>query len=275
MLVRRKTMEIKDPRLTKLYGPSLERVSNGLPVFGDPHDGFTEFKKEKAAAVFFAGCAGRTLTVETTLKILSFLRALGVDFTVVNEKCAGCLHWASGAGLENYAGVATNIELIRATGARTVVTADPHVLEIMRRHAPYREAFETVHITEFLAGLQFKVRRAETPLAYHDPCFLGRRGGVFDAPRELIRRLGTEPIELKHHGADSLCCGSAEGTFILDSAVADGVAARRMAEVRASGATVLLTECPACISALRDAGGGSIRVFSITEYLADHYSGGG
>ncbi len=271
MFVRRKTMEIKDPRLMKLYGPSLERVANGQPVFGDPQIDLAEFRKEKAEMVFFVGCVGRTLTAQTTKKTLSFLRDLGADFTTIDEKCAGCIHWASGAGLENYAGVEANIEMIRATGARRVVTADPHVLEIMRSHPPYRDAFETVHLTEFLAGLQFKVRRAETPLAYHDPCFLGRRGGVFDAPRELIRRLGTEPIELKHHGPDSLCCGSAEGTFILDPAVADGVNARRMAEVRASGAQVLLTECPACIAAFRSTADKSVQVYSIAEYLADRY----
>jgi Fe-S oxidoreductase len=272
MLVRRKAMEIKDPKLMKIYGPSLERIAAGETVYGPAEDTFEDFKKEKAEFVFFAGCGGRSLTPKATRKILNFLRALGVDFTTIDERCAGCLHYATGAGLDDYAGAAANIESILATGARKVIVSDPHVMDIMKRHAHYSGAFEVVHITEFLSGLQFKVRRAETPLAYHDPCFLGRRGGVFDAPRELILRLGTEPIELKHNRADSLCCGSAEGTFILDAKVSDGVAARRAAEAHASGAQVLLTECPACISSFKGVSNTGLQIYSLAEYLADHYT---
>jgi len=275
MMVRRKAMEIKDPKLMKMYGPPLERVAGGETVYGPAADTFADFKKDKAEIVYFAGCGGRSLTPKATRKTLEFLRALGVDFTTIDERCAGCLHYATGAGLDGYPGAAANIAAVRAAGARKVVTADPHVLEILKRHAPYRDAFDAVHITEFLSGLRFKVRRAETPLAYHDPCFLGRRGGVFDAPRELIRRLGTEPVELKHNRADSLCCGSAEGTFILDATVSDGVTARRVAEARESGAPVLITECPACVYAFREAKNAGLQVYSLAEYLADHYTQGG
>ncbi|MFA6447866.1 MAG: (Fe-S)-binding protein [bacterium] len=275
MLVRRKAMEIKDPKLMKIYGPSLERIAAGETVYGPAEDTFEDFKKEKADIVYFAGCGGRSLTPKATRKVLEFLRALGIDFTTIDERCAGCLHQATGAGLGDYAGVAANIEAIRAAGARKVIVSDPHVMEIMKRHSPYSEAFEVVHITEFLAGIPFKVRRAETPLAYHDPCFLGRRGGVFEAPRELIRRLGTEPIELKHNRTDALCCGSAEGTFILDAKVADGVTARRLAEARESGAQTLLTECPACVSAFKGAATAGLQIYSLAEYLADHYTQSG
>lgn len=271
MMMRRKSMEIKDPRLAALYGPPIERVSKGETVFGPAEDAFADFRKEKAELVYFAGCAGRSFAAAATRRTLVFLKALNVDFTVVDERCAGCLHRMSGADLGAYDGVAANIERIRATGARKVITSDPHVLHLFKNHQPYKEAFDSEHITTFLNGLKFRVRPSGGLIVYHDPCFLGRRGGEFDAPRELIRRLGVEPLEMKHSRCDSLCCGSAEGTFILDAAVADGVAARRIAEARATGASTLLTECPACVSALRAASGGKISVFSIAEFLADHH----
>jgi len=274
MLVRRKAVEIADPHIIEQFNPIVEGVAMAGNVYGRCRDDFSAFSNPGAEILFFIGCAGRHRTQDSTLKALGLLKALDVNFTVIDERCCGAFHRSVGIKLEENSTVAENLKNILAARPKKLVTGCPHGFEVFGTCEPYRSEFrkngiEVIHISEFLAGIGFEVEKTEEKIAYHDPCFLGRRGGVYDAPRALIRRAGAEPVELPQCRENGLCCGSKDGTFIIDDKVAAALAEKRMKQAAEAGAETLLTECPACLAAFRGAGDGKIKIELVSAYLAD------
>jgi Fe-S oxidoreductase len=86
-------------------------------------------------------------------------------------------------------------------------------------------------------------------VAYHDPCYLGRHNGVFDPPRDVLKRLpGVELVELSDARENSLCCGGGGARIWMDTDKRERFADLRLAQAREVGADLLVTSCPYCIS---------------------------
>ena len=102
-------------------------------------------------------------------------------------------------------------------------------------------------------------------VAYHDPCYLGRHNGIFDPPRDVLRRLpGVELVELSDARENSLCCGGGGARIWMETDKRERFADLRLAQAREAGADLLVTACPYCISnfegsrlALLDGAGGN------------------
>lgn len=109
---------------------------------------------------------------------------------------------------------------------------------------------EVVHTTELFAGLIDRlptVAPGERGAAfYHDPCYLGRWMGVYEAPRKLLEKAGVTVREFSRSRAESECCGGGGVLPLTMPAAADAIADRRLDEVREAGATGLVTACPSC-----------------------------
>jgi len=90
-------------------------------------------------------------------------------------------------------------------------------------------------------------------VAYHDPCYLGRHNGIYDAPREVLKAIpGVELVELSRHHEDSLCCGGGGGRMWSDTPVAERFSVQRINDACAVGAQSLATACPYCVLMLTD-----------------------
>jgi Fe-S oxidoreductase len=101
-------------------------------------------------------------------------------------------------------------------------------------------------------------------VAYHDPCYLGRHAGVYDAPRELLRAVpDLELVELPRSRETALCCGGGGGGAWRETPQDERHALLRIDEVAGSGAEVLATACPLCLLMLEDA----VRVRGLEEGL--------
>ena len=86
-------------------------------------------------------------------------------------------------------------------------------------------------------------------VAYHDPCYLGRHNGIFDAPRNVLGSLpGVELVELPDHHENSLCCGGGGGRIWMHTDKEERFGDIRLAQAREVGAEVLVTSCPYCVS---------------------------
>lgn len=268
MMSRQKAVQAGESPIRNMYG---ERLA-GLEKYGNVHgagaEKFAEYSKEKADYVFFVGCAGSVLSSAETLKWLELLKALGVDFTVVADVCCGGFHRSAGMLGQDSPVVKNTLERIRATGTNRVLTACPHGLFTMRTHPEYKMNISVEHVVQFLSKLMPDFARERTPVTYHDPCFLGRRLGIYDAPRTLIAMAGAKLIEMPRNREKAYCCGSMDGEFIVDAKVSRAMAAERAAEAAATGASVLLTACSSCTRTLSDAAAG-MRVISIAEFLLE------
>jgi len=266
MHVRRKMFQADSGAVRGLYSERMEAFEKCGNSHGAGAEKFDDFKKEKAEYVFFVGCAGGVLSSKETATTLELLRRIGVDFTVVSDTCCGGFLRSAGMLEGEDSTVRAAIDKIRAAGTNKVITACPHGLFTMLNHPEYKMSIEPVHILQLLAKLDFECAHNREPVTYHDPCFLGRRCGVLDDPRMVIARTGAKLIEMPRSRERSYCCGSLEGEYIVDEAVARAMAAERMAEAKATGAGVLLTACSSCTRALSQADD-ELPVMSVAEFI--------
>lgn len=173
---------------------------------------------------------------------------------------------------------------LRSKGVKKVVTCDPHcarMFDLDYRQQPDFDdlGIDVVHHTELLARLveSLPLEASGGKVTLHDPCYLARGRGVTEEPRAVLRALGTELVEMPHHGVKTFCCGAGGAQlYIADDKVelpGGRVNYKRFEEVAASGADTVAVACPYCPIMLRDAAGQAgrdeVRIVDIAELVAE------
>ncbi|HUJ44299.1 MAG TPA: (Fe-S)-binding protein [Opitutaceae bacterium] len=194
------------------------------------------------------------------------LNALGIDFAILGneEKCAGdCgqLTWESGLfeTLTDY-----NMEIFKKYKFNRLITGDAHAYNAFRiRYPMYGFDYHVDHthmlLAEKLEQLKPKLaKKLNYTVTYHDSCCLGRRAGMYDEPRALLRAIpGVKIVEMVHNRANAICCGGGGGGMWLDtffkSKNMERLSERRVKEAIATGADVLAVSCPYEIYRFEDA----------------------
>lgn len=237
----------------------------------DEHEDFGRKRNIKAEVVFFIGCVGAYREDEATMATLDLLDRLKIDYTLIDEVC--CSGVLEDVGFELNEDLAKkNIERILATGAKTIVTGCPYCARTFNNKAGYEalknDGRRVIHISEFLKEIDFGVTTKER-VTYHDPCDLGRHCNIYEAPREIIRRIAPNFVELEHNRANALCCGAGGGVRGAFAKNSIGMARRRLAEVEAAGADILLTECNSCVHNLNNAKlrNQKFRIYTTTQFI--------
>jgi Fe-S oxidoreductase len=196
------------------------------------------------------------------------LTALGVDFAILGpeERSDGdSARLAGETGLFELL-AEQNIRTFGKYEFRRLVVMDPHAYNAFRNRYPALGwEGEVLHYTQLLAplvgGLTFR-GRVELDVTYHDPCYLGRNNGEYDAPRRLLEAIpGIRLAEMPHSRANGYCCGGGGGGMWLDGTVAPHVSERlserrvreAVATVGTNGAGVLSVACPYEPSRFEDA----------------------
>jgi Fe-S oxidoreductase len=205
---------------------------------------------------------------DATAETLDFLDGLGVDYTLVDEAC--CSGVLGDVGFEiNPALARRNIRTFLDTGAKKVITGCPYCFRTFTEkpeYAPLREAgVQVLHLSQFLQDMDFGVS-TDKVVTYHDPCDLGRHCGIYDAPRQTIRRIAPNFVELPHNRADAMCCGAGGG---VRAAYSIAMARNRLKEVEEVGAEILLTECNSCLHNLSNAKlrKQRFRIYTTTQFI--------
>jgi Fe-S oxidoreductase len=267
MMVRKKAVQAHQDPIFEQYKIQINNLSTAGTVHGKSEVNLSKFKKSTAEYVFFAGCTDRAIAPEETLISLELLKHVGVDFTVIDDSCCGGFHRSAGMIHEFLPQIQQNIEKILACGTNKVIFSCPHGLYTMRTHPMYHEKLESFHITQVLNALEFEIEPSSEIVTFHDPCFLGRKCGIYSQPRELIARTGAEFREISQNQDLSVCCGSREGEFTLDEKTASDMAKSRIQQAERTKAGILLTACNACRSSLFSASKSDISIMSISEFL--------
>jgi Fe-S oxidoreductase len=156
-------------------------------------------------------------------------------------------------------------------GYARVVVACPACAWAMKREYPAHGVPlrpQVVHTTEFIAEFVERLPHPEKRGAafYHDPCYLGRHLGVYDAPRKLLARAGSEVRELSRARAESECTGGGGVLPLTRPETADAMAAWRLTEVKEAGASEVVTACPTCKHRLSRDG---VRARDVIEVLEE------
>jgi len=213
----------------------------------------------------------------TLAALMTLLQRAGVDFAVLGTTEADCGDLARRLGDEaTFQDLARrNIEALGSVTFRRIVTADPHALHVLRNEYPaFGGNYEVIHHTTLLAGLVDEGRLPVTPgntrsVTYHDPCYLGRYNGEYEAPRKLMSAIGATPTEMAKNRAQSHCCGWGGGAAYTEVEGEHRIADQRMEQARETGADVVAVACPNCAWALDGIAGPRPEVRDVAELLLD------
>ncbi|MBK7407894.1 MAG: 4Fe-4S dicluster domain-containing protein [Saprospirales bacterium] len=192
------------------------------------------------------------------------LNLLGADFGILGtEEKDDCdsFRLAGETGLfEEFAEY--NIKTFKKYKVKKILLTDPHALNAFRKEYPKLGGdFEVIHYSTFLAPLMDKLdfkKKLNYKVTFHDPCYLGRHNGEFDAPRNVLKAIpGIDLIEMGRCRENSYCCGGGGGGMWLDGFMSDHVNERlsekRVREAVETGADVLAVCCPYEVSRFEDA----------------------
>ena len=233
-----------------------EVLKNHTNIYAeDEPEDFERERNKKAEYVYFIGCVGSYREDEATLETLDLLDRLNVDYTLIDEVCcSGVLEDVGYDMNENL--VRKNVDMILATSAKTVITGCPYCSRTFNNKPQYAElkdkGIKVLHITQFLKDFDFGVT-TDKLVTYHDPCDLGRHCGIYEEPRQIIRKIAPNFVELRHNRVDSLCCGAGGGVRGAYAKNSIAMARRRLEEVEEVDAEVVLTECNSCVHNLANA----------------------
>jgi Fe-S oxidoreductase len=153
-----------------------------------------------------------------------------------------------------------NVETMNGYGVKKIITNCPHAFNTLSHEYPdFGGDYEVVHGTQLVARLvrtgKIKLSGAvDLDLAYHDPCYLGRTNGEYDAPRFLLNAipgLKMREAELSHDRA--MCCGAGGGRMWLEENLGERINQTRFEQLEASGTADVAVACPYCFSMLSDA----------------------
>jgi Fe-S oxidoreductase len=257
----------------------------GVPTLDDHPD---------AEYLLWVGCAGAfdDRIKKQTRALVEVMREGGVDFAVLGleEGCTGDPARRSGNEMLYQMQAQQNVEAMNGKKVKKVVTACPHCLHTIKNEYPQLGGnFEVRHHTQLIRELvdsgkiemdavanAAKADGGPGKLTFHDPCYLGRWNGEYDAPRAALDALpgGRDArVELPRNKEHGFCCGAGGGRMWMEEKIGTRVNHNRTDEILASGVDTVATACPFCTIMLRDGvqdrnAGERVQVLNVSELVA-------
>jgi Fe-S oxidoreductase len=222
-------------------------------------------RKEPVDVLWFVGdyASFDPRNQKVTQTFAALLHEAGVDFGILYESESNAGNDVRRVGEEGLYELLANANVAAMAGAsfKTIVTTDPHSYNTIRNEYPdFGGRYEIQHYTSFVKQLFADGRlRVSFPLDYratfHDPCHLGRFNKGYEAPREVLKLLGCEIVEMGRSRANSFCCGAGGGRiWIPDPVGAEKPAQNRMKEAAAiPDLEVYVVSCPKDLTMFEDA----------------------
>ncbi|MFK5972252.1 MAG: (Fe-S)-binding protein [Flavobacteriaceae bacterium] len=236
--------------------------------------------------LFWVGCAGSfdDRAKKITKAFVKILHKANVSFAVLGteESCTGDPAKRAGNEFLFQMQAVTNIEVMNAYGIKKIVTACPHCFNTLKNEYPGLGGdYQVVHHTQFLnqlleegrismEGGKFKGKR----ITYHDPCYLGRANGVYEAPRSLIKKLDAELVEMKNCKKKGLCCGAGGAQMFKEPEKGTkDINVERTEQALETQPDIIAAACPFCNTMMTDGiknkeKEASIVVMDIAELIA-------
>ncbi|MCE9668783.1 (Fe-S)-binding protein [Myxococcus stipitatus] len=312
------------------FPPEIQRVFEGIERQGNPwglgQDRRDEWAEDLALPtwgdgggpyeyLFFVGCAGSydDKQKKVSRALVKIMREAGVSFATLSkqEMCNGETARRMGNEYLYQTMAKTNVEAWNSMGVKAVITQCPHCFNTIKNEYPefggeYRVINHTELINDLLREKRIKLSQVmNTKLTYHDPCYLGRHNGVYDAPREVLKAIpGLEVVEMQRSKREGFCCGAGGGRMWMEEHIGTRINHNRLNEAALTlkhaedpttpypdaadkkkpgqvgdykekgGSGIVAVACPFCSTMLKDAVNDTgreenIKIKDITELVAD------
>jgi len=234
--------------------------------------------------LFWVGCAGSydDAGKKVSQAMAKILQAAGVKFAILGpeEMCSGDSARRLGNEYLFQVLAQQNVETMQGYGVKKIVTNCPHCFNTLAHEYPeFGAEFEVVHGTQLVAELvrsgRIKLTKGvQADLAYHDPCYLGRTNGEYEAPRFLLNAipgLKFREAELSHE--KSMCCGAGGGRMWLEEKLGERINQVRYGQLKETGTQEMCVACPFCnvmlANAQQELGDEEARTHDVIELVAE------
>jgi Fe-S oxidoreductase/nitrate reductase gamma subunit len=262
------------------FGPGLQRLFDNLEASGNPWrfpkttradwagdlglKTMAEATDSEVEYLYWVGCAGshdeRSMKVARSLSRL--LALAGVKFAILGleESCTGDPARRAGNEYLFQMLAQQNVETLSRHGVKKIIASCPHCFNTLRNEYPQVGGnYEVIHHSQFLAELVTQgklkpIQALDRPVAYHDPCYLGRYHEIYDQPRQLLRSIpGLELREIpKGCRENAMCCGAGGARAFLEEKRGKRINHLRVEQALEAEPKALATSCPYCLMMLED-----------------------
>ncbi len=216
--------------------------------------------------LFWIGCAGSfdERAQRITRSICRILQHVGISYAVLGteESCTGDPAKRAGNEFLFQMQAMVNIQVLEGYQIKKIVTGCPHCFNTLKNEYPALGGnYEIIHHTQLIqqlidegklkaeGGESFKGKR----ITFHDPCYLGRGNGVYEAPRKALELLDADLVEMKRCRSNGLCCGAGGAQYFKEPEPGNKeVNMERMDDVMEAKARIIAAGCPFCMTMLRD-----------------------
>lgn len=215
--------------------------------------------KKGAEVVYFVGCVSAFYPQAYSIpqSLVQIFEGAGVDFTTLGGQEWCCGYPLYSAGMRDLVPEVAihNVERVKELNSRKLVASCPSCYytwtHVYPQFLELPSDLEILHGTEYVARLigegKINLGPVEKVVTYHDPCDLGRKSGVYEAPRAILKNIpGLEFREMARYGEDAMCCGGGGDVEISDREVTGQVGVLRMREAEETGAEMVVSACQQC-----------------------------
>jgi len=221
-------------------------------------------KGEKAEYLLWVGSAGAfdDRYKQVSVAFAKVLNHLGISYATLGaeESSSGDVARRAGNEMLFQMQAMMNIELLNGYEVKKIITCDPHAYNTLKNEYPdLGGEYEVIHHSQFLRDLmkEGKLSLNDTSLSgkkitFHDPCYLGRANGEYNAPRAVLEALGST-VEMKRNKSSALCCGAGGGQMFKEAEKGEKeVFIERTEDALETGADIIATACPYCMVMMTD-----------------------
>ena len=213
--------------------------------------------------LFYPGCMEKFVLKDIQENYEKILRKCGTDFIKLKdlEACCGSPVLNAGYFIDFETLVKKNYRIFKGHGVKKIITPCPACFKTFKLEYPkFVDNFdiEVEHITQTIWNAikngKLKVKKTKKPVkvTYHDPCHLGRYCGIYEEPREILKALGYELVEMKFNRENAWCCGGGGGLRSNYPELSQEIAKERVKHAREVKADMIVNSCPMCYSCLSD-----------------------
>jgi Fe-S oxidoreductase/nitrate reductase gamma subunit len=233
--------------------------------------------------LFFVGCYGSfdKRNIAVAKSFVKLCQAAGVKIGILGkeEKCCGEPMRKMGNEYLYQTLANENIEMFKSYGVQKIVTTCPHCFNTLKKD--YQDlGFEaeimtyTVFLEELLKNGRLRINAQDLSCTYHDSCYLGRHNDIYEAPRKLIEAAGGKLVEMEKNRAEAFCCSAGGGRILAEENIGERINIRRVQMAAQTGADVLVSNCPFCLTMFEDGVKGAelegtLKPKDIAEILAE------